>query len=30
LGHLQICPAQEGMSASTLKADITGRERDFR
>jgi hypothetical protein len=30
LGHLQTCPVQDGMSASPLKADITGRERDFR
>jgi hypothetical protein len=30
MGHLQTCPAQDNMSASPLKADIIGRERDVR
>jgi hypothetical protein len=30
MGHLQTCAAQDGMSASPLKADIIGRERDIR
>ena len=29
-GHLQTCSAQDGMSASPLKADIIGRGRDVR
>jgi len=30
IGHLQTSPAQYGMSASPLKADITGGEREVR